>query len=810
MPNKDILLEGDGTQGQAAVPSGKHHLLVIAIDDYAHCPKLNNCVKDAQELIEVLDTKYGIPIDDTVLPPLFNSQATRENITRSFRKLAEKVAPEDSVLIYFSGHGEYDSVFKQGYWVPVEGERGKVNTYLPNSEVRVFLEAINSHHTFLMVDSCFSGTLFVDKSADKNVQRLEQDPSRWCLTSGRKEIVSDGEAGKNSPFAESLLYRLRQNTGNLGVMQLCTLVLEQVAANALQSPRGEPLKVEGHKGGQFYFKPKKEDEELFWKKCLEQANTASFQEYLSRFPAGAHRTEAQELIKALAEESAWEKASQSGSIDGLLDFLEKFPQTRFRKEARIIIDYQEDLRDWQAVAGSEKIADYLEYKEKHPSGGFLQEADERIATLRSRHKESDAWRKAQNEHSVLGYQRYLEEHPNGANAVRARAALDALKQEEHSRTARAENEAAEARDRQAWEKATQEHTIAAYQRYLSGGHARFRAEAERAIAGLEKSLEAQKEEKLKAEKLAAGSPAPPGKGSGGTAEGHPRDNQASEREKTLKQLGFGAVAVLLVIALIWRPWEPIPDKPKPIVENNDAEYSEAARSSTATLAPPPENMVLVRGGTFTMGCTSEQGSDCDGDEKPAHQVTVSDFYIGKYEVTQKEWREVMGSNPSFFKNCDACPVENVSWNDVQSFLSKLNAKTGRTYRLPTEAEWEYAARGGSQSRGYKYAGSNSLDEVAWYGDNSGSKTHPVGQKKANELGLYDMSGNVWEWCADDWHDSYSGAPSTGRAWIDSPRASDRVHRGGSWYDGARYSRVSSRLNFTPSDRFFYLGFRLAL
>ena len=570
-------------------------------------------------------------------------------------------------------------------------------------------------------------------------------------------------------------------------MQLCTLVLEQVSANALQSPRGEPLKVEGHKGGQFYFKPKKEDEELFWKKCLEQANTASFQEYLSRFPAGAHRTEAQELIKALAEESAWEKASQSGSIDSLLDFLEKFPQTRFRKEARIIIDYQEDLRDWQAVAGSEKIADYLEYKEKHPSGGFLREADERIATLRSRHKESDAWRKAQNEHSVLGYQRYLEEHPNGANAVRARVALDALKQEEHSRTARAENEAAEARDRQAWEKATQEHTIAAYQRYLSGGHARFRAEAERAIAGLEKSLEAQKEEKAKAEKLAAWSPAPPGKGSGGTAEGHPRDNQASEREKTLKQLGFGAVAVLLVIALIWRPWE----------------------SSAVILGLVRENMVLVRGGTFTMGCTSEQGSDCDGDEKPAHQVTVSDFYIGKYEVTQKEWREVMGSNPSFFKNCDACPVENVSSIAVQSFLSKLNAKTGRTYRLPTEAEWEYAARGGASSRGYKYAGSNSLNEVAWNDDNSGSKTHPVGQKKANELGLYDMSGNVWEWCADDWHGSYSGAPSTGRAWIDS-RASGRVGRGGSWGDDAQNCRVSLRNYFAPSDRGNYLGFRLAL
>jgi formylglycine-generating enzyme required for sulfatase activity len=222
------------------------------------------------------------------------------------------------------------------------------------------------------------------------------------------------------------------------------------------------------------------------------------------------------------------------------------------------------------------------------------------------------------------------------------------------------------------------------------------------------------------------------------------------------------------------------------------------------------NMVFVPGGTFTMGCTKEQGGDCYDSEKPAHQVTVSDFYIGKYEVTQKEWRAVMGSSPSNFKNCDNCPVEQVSWADIQEFLTKLNAKTGKVYRLPTEAEWEYAARGGSSSRGYKYSGSSSLAEVAWYDGNSGSKTHPVGQKKANELGLYDMSGNVWEWCADDWHDSYRGAPTNGRAWIDSPRASARVDRGGGWYGDALYCRVSGRLNPAPSGRYSDLGCRLAL
>ncbi|MEY4134087.1 MAG: hypothetical protein RL386_437, partial [Bacteroidota bacterium] len=205
-------------------------------------------------------------------------------------------------------------------------------------------------------------------------------------------------------------------------------------------------------------------------------------------------------------------------------------------------------------------------------------------------------------------------------------------------------------------------------------------------------------------------------------------------------------------------------------------------------------MVLVRGGTFTMGCTGEQGGDCYSDEKPSHQVTVSDYYIGKYEVTQKEWRAVTGSNPSYFENCDNCPVEVVSWADIQQFLTKLNAKTGKVYRLPTEAEWEYAARGGSSSLGYKYSGSNNLDEVAWHEGNSGNKTHPVGQKKSNELGLYDMSGNVWEWCAD-WYGSYSSGAQTNPKGPSS--GTYRVLRGGSWGNNAGSCRSAYRLNSYP-------------
>ena len=219
------------------------------------------------------------------------------------------------------------------------------------------------------------------------------------------------------------------------------------------------------------------------------------------------------------------------------------------------------------------------------------------------------------------------------------------------------------------------------------------------------------------------------------------------------------------------------------------------------------NMVFVEGGTFTMGATSEQGSDAYYDEKPAHQVTLSSFCISKYEVTQAEWQAVMGSNPSHFTGDSQRPVEQVSWNNCQVFIRKLNMMTGKHFRLPTEAEWEYAARGGNRSRGYKYAGSNTLGEVAWYYDNSGSTTHPVGTKSPNELGLYDMSGNVWEWCQDR-YSSYSS--STQHNPTGSTFGSERVNRGGSWFLRTLFCRVSGRFSGKLGNRNNNLGLRLAL
>ena len=220
-------------------------------------------------------------------------------------------------------------------------------------------------------------------------------------------------------------------------------------------------------------------------------------------------------------------------------------------------------------------------------------------------------------------------------------------------------------------------------------------------------------------------------------------------------------------------------------------------------------MVPVRGGTFTMGATAEQGRDADGDEKPSHQVTLGDYWIGETEVTETLWMAVMGSNPSKNEKGYDYPVEFVSWEDCQKFISKLNALTGETFRLPTEAEWEYAARGGNKSKGYKFAGGNTLGDVAWYDGNSGQAKHPVATKAANELGLYDMSGNVYEWC-QDWYSGsyYSSSPTTNPTGPST--GSYRVLRGGGGWDNAGGCRVSYRNYHTPTFRFFNLGLRLAL
>ena len=239
---------------------------------------------------------------------------------------------------------------------------------------------------------------------------------------------------------------------------------------------------------------------------------------------------------------------------------------------------------------------------------------------------------------------------------------------------------------------------------------------------------------------------------------------------------------------------------------------------TITVGNVQFTMIQVSGGTFQMGATSEQGKDADEDEKPVHQVTLSPYYIGETEVTQELWQAVMGTTvqqqrdkayPTYPMRGEGpnYPMYYISWNECQEFISRLNQQTGLKFRLPTEAEWEFAARGGAKSRGYKYSGSNNLNDVAWYDSNSGNTTHAVKMKQPSELGIYDMSGNVWEWC-QDWYGKYGKGSQTNPNGASS--GSDRVNRGGAWNSNARRCRVADRNYSAPDDRSDFLGLRLAL
>ena len=228
----------------------KNFLLAIGINNYRHCPRLYNAVKDAKEIVKVLLDRFQF--QEAHIKELYDEDATKQNIINAFKHFARQVTSADNFVIYFSGHGEYEALFKIGYWIPVEADIDKVEQFIPNSLIKDILSAIDTHHTFLMVDSCFSGVLF-NQGVERNVSRKERDPSRWALTSGRHEIVRDGKIGTNSPFADSILYQLRNASQSIGVAELSDKVLEIVTASEDQTPRGEPLRLTGHKGGQFVF-----------------------------------------------------------------------------------------------------------------------------------------------------------------------------------------------------------------------------------------------------------------------------------------------------------------------------------------------------------------------------------------------------------------------------------------------------------------------------------------------------------------------------------------------------------------------------
>lgn len=606
MPDRD-LVRRDRPPQNAAKPKGTNYLLAIAINEYQHCSKLSNAVRDVEAFIELLTTRYHF--DPAHVTFIKDTDATEKRIRRAFDRLIDVVTEQDNLIVYFSGHGRHHER-RGGYWIPVEAGTSDDDwsDYISNDVIKSYLSKIKSFHTFLIADSCFSGSLFIDKSKEKfSGDRRDTEPSRWGLTSGKKEIVSDGRPGLHSPFAAALLDVLRKADQPPGVMRICDLVLEKVAANAEQTPMGSPLQVPGHQGGQMvlYFR---ED-----------------------------------------EKQAWAAALATNTIKAYTDFHDQYPQSKYSNLALDKLEELEEKEEWYKVPKNRQAA-LLRYIQKNPQSPYVPEARRLVDELRN------------------------------------------------------------------------------------------------ATASLAPSEEKREEQQ----------------------------------------------------PVVVTPEPPPTIEPKLII---------------------PDHMVLVKGGTFQMG-----------EKNDAHQVTLRDFLIAKYPLTFDEYDAFCKATgrdlPSDVRwGRGKRPVINVSWYDAIHYCNWRSKQEGlmevyqiikqqqispnwqaNGYRLPTEAEWEYAARGGQQSQGFKYAGRNNVDEVAWYYKNSEGKTQTVGQKQANELGLYDLSGNVWEWCWD-WYGDYptkamedTQGPDTG---------SFRVGRGGSWHNVAIDARVEDREFINPASRGHNIGFRLA-
>jgi formylglycine-generating enzyme required for sulfatase activity len=607
---------------------GNYHALVIGINDYQDrdIPDLKTAVNDAREIADILKTQYGF----TEVMVLINDQADSSNIHRSLRKLVTQSKENDSVLIYYAGHGELDPITKTGYWIPYNAKAGDPATYLGNGVVQGYIKAIPGRHVLLVADSCFSGTMFgkardLPPIIDDNFYAtLFKERSRWGMTSGNLTPVSDDGSKGHSVFAYQFLKTLKDNEKPyLTPRDIYQKIGPIVRNNSEQMPIIKPILNTGDEGGEFLF------------------------------------------IR--------------GSIDA-----QKSP-----------------------VSPSNQLENGTEVFDK-----------ERIALANKRRKIEAERLKIQEEQALAKEERILAVEKRKLKEEKLR-----LKEE-------------------------QEKTL-----------------EEQALANEEKILAIEKR-KLEEEKL--------------------RLKKEQENIQTARL-----------------------EPPKPKLK--------ASLSAT-------NEMVAIPAGEFIMGAEPNIGyqecvkyySSCKKesyvDESPPHKVELNAFYLDKYEVTQKDFERVMGTNPSKYKGGDR-PVEQVTWSEAKDYCQRAGK------RLPTEAEWEKAFKGGKNSIypwGDLFASgkTNICDRNCgrpWKSgkfDDGYSTTSPVGKYPANNYGLYDMAGNVWEWSAD-WYGEgyYKNSP---RSNPKGPAAGgERVVRGGSWDNRPSYSRTANRDSFGPTNRYYFVGFRCA-
>ena len=764
---KGLNLDKQAGASQAG-PQGRNFLLAIAIDEYVHCSKLNNCVKDARDFITILVNNYQFELENTIT--LFNSEATRSSISRTFQELKTKVKPQDNLVVYFSGHGE--TVDDIGYWVPVEAHPGADWEFLSTAEIKNRLDVVNSFHTFLVVDACFSGSLFTTYRS-VNVG-YESKRSRWGLAASHsRERALDGTPGENSPFAATLLRRLRENQSNLGVQKLAADIIDEVhiTSKGRQTPVFKPLDVKGDDSGQYVFRIKA-DEAREWTICQKADSIAAYQAFIAKYPDSPHAPGARSILEVLQEEEAWQVAKAAKSMRALIDFERQFPESR-RSEVHIEITQVEEETLWQKATRSNTVTAYREYSFRSQLNKYRKEAEDAITLLLRKEDEQDDWQQAKKQGSQSAYETYLRQYPDGVYVSEAQAAIQEIKQQ----IGQKEQEKLEA--------------------------ARLAKAAEE-----KQQREAAERQKKEEERLRQKAPAPQQERmaayNGYKGKRIVASNWTQEQvDRHRTRPGYIGIKWVKIIEEDTKEPVGVIKKKEDAASLQKAAEEKQRQEETETkhraLDPFQDLMIPIKGGAFQMG---------DENNIPVHEVKLKDFHLCKHPVTQAQWRAVMGSDPPglYYSGWDDCPVQGVSWDEVQAFLKKLNEKTGRGYRLPTEAEWEYAARDGNALSMLEFAGSDNVDEVAWYEGNCDDIPQPVMAKKANKLGLYDMSGNVFEWCSD-WYGPYSAGAQINPKGPDSGEF--RILRGGSWCSNDYSCRVVNRYNFNPVNGYDDIGFRLA-
>ncbi len=638
---------------------GAYQALIIGINDYKDpkIPDLETAVNDARAMAKVLRERYGFQVK-----LLLDDKATRKTIYQVLRNLASSAKPDDSVLIYYAGHGDLDRISDDGWWIPADAKGGDPVTYLDNFLVQKYIRSMKARHVLLISDSCYSGTLFGQSRAippvidNKYYLNLYNEKSRWGMTSGNKTPVSDRGTGNHSVFAYQLLKELRKNEKPyISTQEIYTRIAPIVSNNSEQTPLCRPIRNTGDQGGEFIF-------------------VAS---------SGA-------VIETPAPRSSKAYLKVESNVSG----------------ARVLVDGRDvgttNLSDAEITSGEHLIRVEKDGYEPYRK---------RISFEKGRSRDLYV---VLDPKAPLKGRLYVDTYPKDAR-VRILNIGPAFNQGMELDAGRyhVEVSADDYETQKMWVSLT---------------------------SGKNKTLDIH----LKRT----------GKYQADTGQGH----------KITDSLGM--------------------------------------------------EFVYIAPGTFMMGSPSNEPGRFS-DEKQ-HPVTLTKgFYMQTTEVTQGQWKALMGNNPSKFKNCgDDCPVENVSWNNVQQFIRKLNQREGSgTYRLPTEAEWEYAARAGTDSL-FSFGRCLSTDQANYNGKyplpgcSKGKYrkgTIPVASLLTNTWGLYDMHGNVWEW-SQDWYGEY---PSS--SVIDPTGPSDgshRVRRGGGWYVNARYCRSASRARGLPLVGTNNLGFRL--